>query len=384
MKCPINTRRDGSMTRFKTTFLNSVMVAGFAVGLTVSATVVPAAADGFGTKIASTFGGFFNRDQENRVPSAVAPVPSPRETAQLVPAPVPQVDLTNDGDRGGRIIKVQSKRELGAAINTNSRAIGENTIRVQELQEQMRQITGRVEQLVFDLQRIQEQLRIMQEDAGVVQEPAEQQRADNSSENDNPDDNGGGDANLIPPPGTVGGSQIAATPAPSSDAPLDLTPNIGPQTNLAVESRDPLLQPNGTASLGTLTLPDTDPETLYNVGYTKLLNGDYAGAETNLRKFVQSYPNHQLAPNGRYWLAETFYARGQFADAVEEFSGTYKAFPASSKAPDSLLKLGLSLARLEEHDAACATLAEVFNRFPDASRSIHIAARDEQARSNCI
>ncbi len=374
------------MTRFKTAILNSVMVAGFAASLTVSVTVVPAAAaDGFGSKIASTFGDFFKGEEGNKAPVAVAPSSSPRETAQLIVAPVPQADLTNDGQRAGRIIKVQSKRELGAAININSRAIGENTIRVQELQEQMRQITGRVEQLVFDLQRIQEQLRIMQEDAAVTQEPSLQQRADSSSENDNPDGDGGGDANLIPPPGTVGGSQIAAVPAPSGDAPLELKPNVGQQTNLAtVESRDPLLQPNGTPSLGTLTLAANDPETLYNFGYSKLLNGDYAGAETNLRKFVQTYPNHQLAPNGRYWLAETFYARGQFADAVEEFSGTYKAFPASSKAPDSLLKLGLSLARLEEHDAACATLAEVFNRFPEASRSIHIAARDEQARSNCI
>ncbi|MEP1443210.1 MAG: tol-pal system protein YbgF [Hyphomicrobiales bacterium] len=372
------------MTHFKTTFLNSVMAVGFAVSLTVAATVVPAAADGIGSKIASTFGGFFKEGEESVAPVAVTPAPTTHETALLVPTPVPQADLTNDGGHGGRIIKVQSKRELGAAINTNSRAIGENTIRVQELQEQMRQITGRVEQLVFDLQRIQEQLRIMQEDAGVVQEPSTQQRADNSSENDNPDNNGGGDANLIPPPGTVGGSQIAAAGVPSADAPLELKPNTGAQTNLAVESRDPLLQPNGTASLGTLVLPDTDPEALYNVGYSRLLNGDYAGAEANLRKFVQSYPNHQLAPNGRYWLAETFYARGQFADAVEEFSVTYKSFPASSKAPDSLLKLGLSLARLEEHDAACATLAEVFNRFPEASRSIHIAARDGQARSNCI
>ena len=374
------------MTRFKTGILNSVMVAGFAASLSVSAAVVPAvAADGFGSKIASTFGGFFKAEEENKASVAVAPAPNLRETAQLIPAPVPQADLINDSERGGRIIKVQSKRELGNAININSRAIGENTIRVQELQEQMRQITGRVEQLVFDLQRIQEQLRIMQEDAGVTPEPSLQQRADNSSENDNPEGDGGGDANLIPPPGSVGGSQTAAAPAPSADEPLDLKPNIGVQANLAAtESRDPLLQSNGTPSLGTLTLPDTDPETLYNFGYSKLLNGDYVGAETNLRKFVQSYPNHQLAPDGRYWLAETFYARGQFADAVEDFSGTYKAFPASSKAPDSLLKLGLSLARLEEHDAACATLAEVFSRFPDASRSIHIAARDEQARSNCI
>jgi len=373
------------MTRFKTVILNSVMVASITVSLTVLATIVPAAADdGFGSKIASTFGGFFKGQEEYKAPVPVAPAPNPRETAQLIIAPVPQADLTNDAQHGGRIIKVQSKRELGAAININSRAIGENTIRVQELQEQMRQITGRVEQLVFDLQRIQEQLRIMQEDASVVQEPSLQQRADSSSENDNPDGDGD-DGNLIPPASSVDGSQTASVTAPSSDAPLELKPNIGEQTNLAaVESRDPLLQPNGTPSLGTLTLPENDPETLYNFGYSKLLNGDYVGAETNLRKFVQSYPNHQLAPNGRYWLAETFYARGQFADAVEEFSVTYKSFPASSKAPDSLLKLGISLARLEEHDAACATLAEVFNRFPQASRSIHIAARDEQARSNCI
>lgn len=367
----------------KKSSLFCVSATGVVVGLAFAMATTPVNADGLGSRIASTFGSFFKGEEKQTEAGVIAPAPVPRETAQLVPAPIPQSDLVLESDGVGRIFKVQSKRELGAAINTNSRAIGENTLRVQELQEQMRQITGRVEQLVFELQRVQEQLRIMQEDAALTDNVSDTQRADNSSETDNPE-NGGGDAELIPPPGTVGGSQVTENPDLPSSGPLNLSPDTNEQTTAAVgESRDPLLQPGGTASLGTLTLPQNDPETLYNLGYSKLLNGDYAGAEESLKGFVQAYPNHKLAPNGRYWLAETYYARGQFADAVEEFSGTYKSFPGSSKAPDSLLKLGLSLARLEEHDAACATLAEVFNRFPQAARSIHIAARDGQARSNC-
>ncbi|MEO0923026.1 MAG: tol-pal system protein YbgF [Pseudomonadota bacterium] len=356
------------MTKSSSTVLSALFLLSLAITAIPS---VASAEDSVTSRITSTFGGWFKNKEE-----------SAEQDVALVPSP--PADLTRQGsgeERGSRIIFAQSKRELGAAIRGNTRAIGENSIRVQELQEQMRQITGRVEQLVFELQRVQEQLRIMQEEAALSDGGDSVQRADASGEGDNPEDERGGDASLHPSNGGLGNDQ----PVVAGTAPLDLgAAGSGSFAAPSAESGDPLLQPNGTPSLGTLRVsPESDPDGLYNLGYSQLLNGDYEAAETNLRKFVQTYPNHVLAPNGRYWLAETYFARGQFADAVQEFSGTYRAFPTSNKAPDSLLKLGLSLAKLREYDAACATLAEVFNRFPDASRSIHIAARDEQSRSNC-
>lgn len=301
----------------------------------------------------------------------------------------------------GRIVVAQSKKEI-------SQGIASNTLRVEQMQEQIRQLTGQVEQLLFEMQRMQEQIRLMQEDSearfqvlegsappegaatggkrsdiGVLL-PEDHARADTPAEAGS----GGTDADLLGPTAAAGvaqpldlGASVRAGNAGGGALPPAAQP--GNPSGLPA-SHDPLLQPNGVASLGTLRVsPDNDPDGLYNLGYTQLLNGDYEAAEQNLRKFVELYPSHPLVANSRYWLGETYYARGRFSEAVEEFSNSYKTYPNSPKAPDSLLKLGLSLAQLQERDAACATLAEMLNRFPNASRSIQIAAQDERARSNC-
>lgn len=334
------------------------------------------------TRIDSLVGSLFSRDDAR---------------ARDYPNLAPPRDLTqsNSVSNDGRIVLAQSKKQLGQSIATN-------TVRVDQLQEQVRQLTGQIEQLVFETQRLQEQIRIMQEDNESRFQELE--GGDKRSDLDNPVGGGptkttigsviestesGSDVDLI-----GNDTQVGPTGSILGQKPLDIGSAI--RSNNAVNnqtgdlvdalpaSRDPLLQQNGVASLGTLSVsPEHDADALYNLGYTQILNGDYNAAEESLRKFSQLYPNHRLTSSARYWLGETFYARGQFSDAVAEFSANYKSFPDGSKAPDSLLKLGLSLARLEERDAACATLAEMFNRFPSASRSLQIAAQDEQARSNC-
>lgn len=48
-----------------------------------------------------------------------------------------------------------------------------------------------------------------------------------------------------------------------------------------------------------------------------------------------------------------------------------------------LLKLGMSLAALDNKDTACATLREVNKRYPDASKAVQNKAASEQKRLAC-
>ena len=53
------------------------------------------------------------------------------------------------------------------------------------------------------------------------------------------------------------------------------------------------------------------------------------------------------------------------------------------KAPNALLRLGESLAALQEHELACATLGEVARKYPKASNGVKQAAEREQKRAGC-
>ena len=76
--------------------------------------------------------------------------------------------------------------------------------------------------------------------------------------------------------------------------------------------------------------------------------GAYAGAQTDFEQMLKRFPAHKLAGNAQYWLGETFYVRRQFKQAAEAFLAGYTTYQQSTKAPDSLLKLGMTLAAMGE------------------------------------
>ena len=65
------------------------------------------------------------------------------------------------------------------------------------------------------------------------------------------------------------------------------------------------------------------------------------------------------------------------------FLGASKEYPDATKAPDMLLKLGVSLKALKQHDVACATFKEVNKRYPRASDALKQRVKQEQALAAC-
>ncbi|HSG93968.1 MAG TPA: tetratricopeptide repeat protein, partial [Afifellaceae bacterium] len=70
-------------------------------------------------------------------------------------------------------------------------------------------------------------------------------------------------------------------------------------------------------------------------------------------------------------------------EAANGFLAVYKGAPDSRKAPDALMKLGVSLAALGERDAACATFAELDSKFPDASPILSDRVAREAKKVGC-
>ena len=137
-----------------------------------------------------------------------------------------------------------------------------------------------------------------------------------------------------------------------------------------------------TASLN-VELPDGPPQERYDYAFGLLRQADYAKAEQALSKFLDAHPEHALAGNAKYWLGETFYVRGNYERAAVTFAEGFQTYPDSQKAPDNLLKLGMSLAQIDRTEDACGIFAELQSRYPDAKNNILQRAEREQERLNC-
>ncbi|MEE8371417.1 MAG: tol-pal system protein YbgF [Sphingomonadales bacterium] len=137
------------------------------------------------------------------------------------------------------------------------------------------------------------------------------------------------------------------------------------------------------AKIEEARLPAGSPEEQYDFAQDLMRRGEYEGAEAAFSAFIAKNPEHTLAGNAQYWLGETFYVRKDYPRAAEAFLVGYQKYGSSSKGPDSLLKLGLTMAGMDQGGEACTILRELEIRYPDAPQRIKRRADAEARRLSC-
>ena len=143
------------------------------------------------------------------------------------------------------------------------------------------------------------------------------------------------------------------------------------------------LATQNTAGEAVVRPPLNDPKDLYERALADLRAGTYSGAQTDFEQMLTRFPAHKLAGNAQYWLGETFYVRRQFKQAAEAFLEGYTTYQQSTKAPDSLLKLGMTLAAMGEKKTSCDAFKELAVKFPQAPQGITKRAQIEKSRVGC-
>ena len=125
------------------------------------------------------------------------------------------------------------------------------------------------------------------------------------------------------------------------------------------------------------------PEELYNRSYGELQQKQYDAAEKDFRNFLAKNAGNKLAPNAEYWLGETYFARGNYKAASAVFAESYQKYPKAIKAPDSLLKLGLSLEQQSRTKDACTVLRQLTKEYPTATGTIATRTEMELKKLKC-
>ncbi|OJX10212.1 MAG: hypothetical protein BGO77_07310 [Caedibacter sp. 37-49] len=165
----------------------------------------------------------------------------------------------------------------------------------------------------------------------------------------------------------------AATITPSSTTPAKKT---------LTPSEDDLTPTTDDAT----TLRMDDAQTLYAKAQEFLTQGEYAPAEVALKELIKTYPRDPLVINAKYWLGETYYVQGDYRRASVSFGEAYKSYKliekstdpkdkeakklSFAKAPEALIKLVFSLKGLGKTEAACATLEQLQEEFPNQAQNV--------------
>ena len=276
-------------------------------------------------------------------------------------------------------------------------AVAEQQVRIARMEEELRSLTGKIEESEYATRQIGEKLDKLAVD--LDQRLAALERRDSA---------GAPMAGVAPTPGAAPapgappvagggvtgtqGSEIVVGRDPNTEQydTLGVLGTVGNETLGPAPSAPPApsegeaqAQAQVAAAVAVPVAPASGAQAEYDAAYALLAQAQYGPAEAAFTDFVGRHPDSPLIGAAYYWLGETHYVRNSFDATAKAFARGYKADPKGNKAPDNLLKMGTSLVALGKTEQACATFTKLAGDHPDAPQQVKDRTQRERSKAGC-
>jgi len=257
---------------------------------------------------------------------------------------------------------------INASTSSNSDGLNEDImtkhlLKLNEIEDQFRELTNKFEEVNFKLDKLSSRVTKIQSDTQLRFSDLESGSSNKTQQK------------KVDLPGSSKPQDFGASPGyETSNLPKEQSIN-------SVESAKTVIaeEPEQRESL----LPDKPAEEQYEFAVSFMKIGDYETAEFALKEFIDKNKDHDLAGSAQYWYGETFRIRQLYSDAASAYLDGYQNYPKSKKAPDNLLKLGITMVQLGEKDQGCKMISGLKKEYPKASKSVLQKAQYEQKKFKC-
>lgn len=163
---------------------------------------------------------------------------------------------------------------------------------------------------------------------------------------------------------------------------LDLASQNNQLLNDLRASRTGRAEPSGALPGGARPAPGgatpSDPgaggaadeaSTFYRAALAQYNRGSYGTARGGFEDFLQNYPDHELAPDAQYFLAETFAAEEEFGRALEELAKVWQGWPDHPRAATALYRSGVIEVERGRLDDARVFFQRVLAGYPNSAEA---------------
>jgi len=245
--------------------------------------------------------------------------------------------------------------------------------RMDALEASQRSLTGEVERLTYERDTLQSEVKTLASEIASLQTLADDMRRHLKAV-----------------------EIVASTPQPQTGPQID--PSTGARTyggttgtvigggvyGGGVYSDGSSIPPPPVITGGPVASVETNDMTqLAQVGLDKLNQGDFSGSQAAFKQYLELNPTAPDRGDVQFWLGETYYAKGGFADAADAYIASMRAAPNGAFAPEAMVRLAGTARALGNTPMACQTLASFPTQYPSAAPEVREKARVESSRSGC-
>jgi tol-pal system protein YbgF len=282
--------------------------------------------------------------------AAVAPVGAVAPDTPLPNYVLPQREMRvaglfgeSDAEKAARLQREQNQDDAINRLND----------KIRDLEATVRMLTGQNEELAHRVTELDNRIDRQQKDFEYRLCAMAAQQLGAST--------GTGDPNAVPCPGTSGAGTAPLPPA--TVPPQAAASNDGGPVKLAPPPGVLGTLPAGAAPAAAAP-ENNKPE--FDAAGRLLAKGSYDEAAAAFRQFADSHPKDPLAPNALYWVANIAYVQKNYQDAARLFAEVIQKYPTSTRAADSMLKIGQSLIADGQTKKGCTALAALPAKYPKA------------------
>lgn len=257
-------------------------------------------------------------------------------------------ELQDRSNRGGGTPTYLGRGNYPAPSSGSSDLVAQLLSRVDALEEQVRQLRGRIDETQNQVQRQGADLGKRIDDmAFQVQNPQ------------------GG----MPP---VQGAPPGPAQPPTLSSPPGSLALMPPPSALGGSPPQPGLPPVRRT-----------PELALQEGNAALARRDYPAAEQAAREVLGSSRTSPRAYDAQFLLAQSLMGQRQYSQAAIAYDDTYNRARKGAHAPDALLGLANALIAINEKKAACDTLTKLHAEYPNPHADIRQVATESAQRAGC-
>jgi tol-pal system protein YbgF len=211
-----------------------------------------------------------------------------------------QVQVIESQPIGGR----SSPGDYSEPVSSDARA--ELYTQLQQLQQEVQELRGLVEQQSHELRQLK------------------QQRTDDYMDLDRRVSHLSGGR----PSGEKPGSSVSATTSETPQIPDQIDPSSTSPSSAEVMPSQP-------------AEPQVDEMAVYRSAMDQILKQrNFVAGSKTLKKYLQDFPNGQYAANAKYWLGQIAYQKEDFEQSMGWFSQLVDEYPSHQKSPEAKYKLG--------------------------------------------
>lgn len=247
--------------------------------------------------------------------------------------------------------------EVSAAKPSSANPLYEMMGRLEQLQAEVQQLTGKVEEQANLIAEIKKSQSTMYSDFDE-----RMQRLEKKAEGVKP---AAVDSSQTPQ-GSAGSEVKGSEPSVAA-------PAAAPEGKQAPEQKQDAVQASGEASASRLP-PVGDEKQQYQQAYEALRNGHTAQAIAEFNALLGKNSKGEYANNAQYWLGEAYRVNQDIDSARKAFNSVVENYPDSPKVPDALLKLGTIEVEQKNAVKAREYLTRVTVDFP-GSTAARLAAK---------